>query len=197
MWGRDRAEAIARGRNALESFQITGIATTIPAHLAILATPQFRDGHYSTRFVEESLDFSNLEQEVSPTPHLPSDEELEERSITVEVNGRRFPVRYWAPVLAAPASGGQKAAPRRRPPKLQRRAGPSDDSGIVTAPMQGTIVKINKNAGESVKEGEALCVLEAMKMENEIRSTKNGVIVDLRVQTGDTVANGAVLMVIK
>ncbi len=197
VWGRDRNEAIERGRCALESFEITGLVTTIPAHLAILATPQFLRGEYSTRFVEDSLDFSHLEQDVSPTPHLPTDEELEERSITVEVNGRRFPVRYWAPVLAAPASGGQKAAPRRRPPKLQRRSVPGDDSGIVTAPMQGTIVKIHKNAGESVKEGEALCVLEAMKMENEIKSTKDGTIVDLRVQTGDTVTNGAVLMVIK
>ena len=63
--------------------------------------------------------------------------------------------------------------------------------------MQGTIVKIHKSAGEQVKEGDPVCVLEAMKMENEIKSTKSGEIVDLRIQTGDTVAGGAVLMVIK
>jgi acetyl-CoA/propionyl-CoA carboxylase biotin carboxyl carrier protein len=194
VWGRDRDEAIARGKTALESFEITGLATTIPAHLAILETDEFRAGTYSTRFVEEQLDFSGLEQEVAP--HLPTEEELDERSITVEVGGRRFQVRYWAPVMAAPTSGGQKAAPRRRPPKLERRAGPSDDSGVVTAPMQGTIVKLHKAAGEPVKEGDPLCVLEAMKMENEIKSTKDGEIIDLRVQTGDTVASGAVLMVI-
>jgi acetyl-CoA/propionyl-CoA carboxylase biotin carboxyl carrier protein len=195
VWGRDRAEAIERGRNALRSFQITGLVTTIPAHLAILATNEFQTGNYSTRFVEDHVDFSNLELEV--TPHLPADEELEERSITVEVGGRRFSVRYWAPVMAAPAPGGQKAAPRRRPPKLDRRSAPNDDSGIITAPMQGTIVKIHKAAGDTVKEGDAVCVLEAMKMENEIKSTKDGAIVDLRIQTGDTVASGAVLMVIK
>ena len=117
--------------------------------------------------------------------------------MTVEVGGRRFSVRYWAPVMAAPAPGGQKAAPRRRPPKLDRRSAPNDDSGIITAPMQGTIVKIHKAAGDTVKEGDAVCVLEAMKMENEIKSTKDGAIVDLRIQTGDTVASGAVLMVIK
>jgi acetyl-CoA/propionyl-CoA carboxylase biotin carboxyl carrier protein len=197
VWGRDRSEAIERGRYALESFEITGLATTIPAHLAIIATEEFQAGRYSTRFVEDSLDFSDLEQDISPTPHLPTDEELEERSITVEVNGRRFPVRYWAPIMAAPASGGQKAAPRRRPPKLHRHPAPGDDNGIITAPMQGTIVKIHKNAGDSVREGEAVCVLEAMKMENEIKSAKSGEIVDLRIQTGDTVASGAVLMVVK
>jgi acetyl-CoA/propionyl-CoA carboxylase biotin carboxyl carrier protein len=195
VWGRDRAEALERGRNALESFNITGLVTTIPAHLTIIATPEFQAGNYSTRFVEDNVDFSHLELEV--TPHLPTDEELEERSITVEVNGRRFPVRYWAPVMAAPTSGGQKAAPRRRPPKLERRAAPSEDSGLITAPMQGTIVKVHKAAGERVREGEPVCVLEAMKMENEIKSAKTGEIVDLRVQTGDTVTSGAVLMVIK
>jgi len=194
VWGRDRKEAIARGRNALESFQITGLATTIPAHLAIIDTEEFQAGKYSTRFVEEHLDFSHLEPDVDP--HLQTEEELEERSITVEVGGRRFEVRYWAPVMAAPTAGGQKAAPRRRPPKLERSSGPSDNSGVVSAPMQGTIVKIHKYAGDPVKEGDPLCVLEAMKMENEIRSTKDGEIIDLRVQTGDTVSSGAVLMVI-
>lgn len=195
VWGRDRDEAIRRGKNALETFEITGLATTIPAHLAVIATEEFRTGNYSTRFVEEHLDFSDLEQEVAPP--LLTDEELEERSITVEVGGRRFEVRYWAPVMAAPAAGGQKAAPRRRPPKLDRKAVTSDDTGIIAAPMQGTIVKIHKSAGDSVKEGESLCVLEAMKMENEIKATKDGEIVDLRVQTGDTVASGAVLMVVR
>ncbi len=194
VWGRDREEAISRGQTALESFEITGLATTIPAHLAILATDEFQAGTYSTRFVEEHLDFSDLEQEVAP--HLPTEEELDERSITVEVGGRRFKVRYWAPVMAAPASGGQKAAPRRRPPKLERQSAPSDDTGAVTAPMQGTIVKIHHAAGDHVKEGDPLCVLEAMKMENEIKSTKDGEIIDLRIQTGDTVASGSVLMVI-
>jgi acetyl-CoA/propionyl-CoA carboxylase biotin carboxyl carrier protein len=195
VWGRDRTEAICRGRNALQSFEITGLATTIPAHLAIIATDEFQAGTYSTRFVEENLDFSGLEHEIAP--HLPTEEELDERAITVEVGGRRFRVKYWAPVMAAPAAGGQKVAPRRRPPKLERRSAPMGDTGVVAAPMQGTIVKIHKAAGDSVKEGEALCVLEAMKMENEIKSPKDGEIIDLRVQTGDTVTNGAVLLVIR
>jgi acetyl-CoA/propionyl-CoA carboxylase biotin carboxyl carrier protein len=170
------------------------LATTIPAHLKILETDQFAAGTYSTRFVEDHLDFSDLEAGVAP--HLPTEEEEEERSITVEVGGRRFVVRYWAPVMAAPAAGGQKAAPRRRPPKLEKRAAPSAETGMVTAPMQGTIVKVHKAAGERVREGDPLCVLEAMKMENEIKSNRDGEIIDLRIQPGDTVTSGAVLMVI-
>jgi acetyl-CoA/propionyl-CoA carboxylase biotin carboxyl carrier protein len=194
VWGRDRDEAINRGRRALEAFKITGVATTIPAHLMVLDTDEFKAGTYSTRFIEDHLDFSDLGTDVAPA--LPSEEEEEERSITVEVGGRRFVVKYWAPVMAAPSSGGQRAAPRRRPPKLERKSMPTADGGLVTVPMQGTIVKVHKTAGERVKTGDPLCVLEAMKMENEIKSTQDGEIIDLRVQPGDTVTSGAVLMVI-
>jgi biotin carboxyl carrier protein len=63
--------------------------------------------------------------------------------------------------------------------------------------MQGTIVKIHHKAGDTVEEGEAVCVLEAMKMENEIKAPASGAIVDLKVQVGDTVTAGAILMLIK
>jgi len=195
VWGRDRDEAIARARSALASFEVTGVATTIPAHLRILDTAEFLSGDYYTRFVEDHLDFTDLTPATAPA--LPQDEELDERSMTVEVGGRRYVVRYWAPVMAVPASGGQRAAPRRRAPKLGRAGGGGENAGVVTAPMQGTIVKVHKAAGSAVTIGEPVCVLEAMKMENEIKAPTSGEIVDLRVQPGDTVTSGAVLMVIR
>jgi acetyl-CoA/propionyl-CoA carboxylase biotin carboxyl carrier protein len=158
-------------------------------------TPEFASGQYWTTFITDQLDFSGLEK--GTTPATPEDEELEERSMTVEVGGRRFVVRYWAPVMATSQSGGQRAAPRRRAPKLERQAGGGEGEGVVTAPMQGTIVKVHKAAGSEVEAGEPVCVLEAMKMENEIKAPVGGEIVDLRVQPGDTVASGAVIMVIR
>jgi acetyl-CoA/propionyl-CoA carboxylase biotin carboxyl carrier protein len=195
VWGRDRPEAIARGRRALKSFTVTGVETTIPAHLEIIDTEAFSRGTYYTRYVEEQMDFNHLHSGTAPT--LPEAEEQEERSMTVEVGGRRFVVRFWAPVLSGPTAGGARPAPRRRPPKLEKAAGTPEGAGVVTAPMQGTIVKVHKPAGSAVEAGEPVCVLEAMKMENEIKAPVAGEIVDLRVQTGDTVAVGAILMVVK
>ncbi|RPI24795.1 MAG: hypothetical protein EHM57_02320, partial [Actinobacteria bacterium] len=144
--------------------------------------------------IENGFDFSTV---ATPTaPALPEDEEREERTMTVEVGGRRFQVRFWSPVLAS-GPGGQRATPRRRPPKLTRQVGKGGGEGIVTAPMQGTIVKVHKKAGDAVKAGEPVCVLEAMKMENELKAPSDGEIVESRVQPGDTVASGAILMVIR
>jgi acetyl-CoA/propionyl-CoA carboxylase biotin carboxyl carrier protein len=192
--GRDRDEAIARGKRALGEYEIGGVDTTIPAHELILHNEAFLAGDVTTRLVENSMDFSDVERATAPT--LPEEEELAERSLTVEVGGRRFTVKYWAQVLTAPGSG-KRVAPRRKAPKLSQSSGASGAAGEVTAPMQGTIVKIHHKAGETVQEGEAVCVLEAMKMENEIKAPASGDIVEVKAQVGDTVSPGQVLLVIK
>jgi acetyl-CoA/propionyl-CoA carboxylase biotin carboxyl carrier protein len=191
--GRDRDEAIRRSIRALREFKIEGVETTIPAHLRILEESPFAQGTIHTRLVEDEMDFSDLTSESSPA--LPQSEELQQRHITVEVGGRRFDVRYWSRVIASTGSG-QRPAPRRRAPKLDRQPTGSE-GGIVTAPMQGTIIKVNHAAGTPVRAGDTVCVLEAMKMENEIKAPIDGEIIDLRVQPGDTVTPGAVLLVIK
>ena len=192
--GSDRQEAIRRGKRALREFEVVGVDTTIAAHLQILENDAFLAGDVTTRLVEDSMDFADLER--STAPALPEDEELSERSMTVEVGGRRFTVKYWANVLSAPGSG-TRVAPRRKAPKLGKQGNTAGGEGAVTAPMQGTIVKIHHKAGEAVSAGDPVCVLEAMKMENEIKATASGEIVDLKVQVGDTVSAGSVLMVIK
>ena len=122
VWGRDREEAIARGQRALRAFRVTGIATTIPAHLQILDTDAFRTATHYTRFVEDQLDFSGLSAGTAPA--LPQDEEVDQRTITVEVGGRRFGVTFWAPVMAPAGGGGQRLAPRRRPRSWSGRPRP-------------------------------------------------------------------------
>jgi acetyl-CoA/propionyl-CoA carboxylase biotin carboxyl carrier protein len=192
--GRDRDEAIRRARRALEEFEVGGVDTTIGAHLRILEHDDFLSGDVTTRLVEDSMDFSDLERATAPT--LPEDEELSERTMTVEVGGRRFSVKYWAKVMSAPGSG-TRVAPRRKAPKLGTQTDSGSGEGAVTAPMQGTIVKIHHKAGEAVEVGDPVCVLEAMKMENEIKAGTSGEIVDLKVQVGDTVSAGSILMIIK
>jgi len=195
VWGRDRTEAIARARRAVAEYQITGIATTLAFHGLALEHEAFVTGTHHTRTVEEDMDLSGLTQ--PGAGHLPEDEQLEERKMTVEVGGRRFVVKLWAPETQ-PASGTpSRAAPRRKPPKLAKSAGPPTGEGVVAAPMQGTIVKVHHKAGDRVAAGDPLFILEAMKMENEIKAPSDGEIIDLRVQPGDSVTNGAVLAIVR
>jgi acetyl-CoA/propionyl-CoA carboxylase, biotin carboxylase, biotin carboxyl carrier protein len=201
VWGRDREEAIRRSRRALSDFVITGVATTIPAHQAVLATDVFAAGRHHSRYVEEELDLSGLTR---PAPvAAPGGDGPVPRDLTVEVGGKRFEVRLWAPAPDpdAVAAAAPRSVARPRPPRREREqaaaAGAPGAAGTVVAPMQGTIVKVHKAAGSTVAAGEALCVLEAMKMENEIRAPVAGELAEVRVAPGDTVAAGAVLMVVR
>lgn len=189
VWGPDRGAAMNRGRRALQEFTVSGVSTTIPAHLAVLDHEDFVDGRHHTKWMEEVLSLEGHDPSVAPA--LPEEEEQTRRDITVEIGGRRFRVSYWAP---EPGSGAQV---RRRPPTLSSSGPVAAADGLVTAPMQGTIVKISVKAGESVKAGQSICVLEAMKMENEVSSPADGEVVDLRVETGDTVSAGQVIAVVK
>jgi acetyl-CoA/propionyl-CoA carboxylase biotin carboxyl carrier protein len=189
VWGADRESAISRGRRALKEFEVQGVSTTIPAHLTVLDHEDFIEGRHHTKWMEEVVALDGRDPGAAPS--LPEEEELTKRDLTVEVGGRRFRVSYWAP---EPAVAGQV---RRRPPKLSA-SGPSGvPDGVVSAPMQGTIVKVSVKAGDTVEAGDAICVLEAMKMENEVVSPADGDIVDLRVEPGDTVAAGQVIAIIK
>jgi acetyl-CoA/propionyl-CoA carboxylase biotin carboxyl carrier protein len=195
VWGPTRAEAIGRARRALREFHIRGVATTIPVHIRVLEHPTFVEGTHHTRWVEDDLDLTGIARPTAPA--LPEDEAVAQREITVEIGGRRYLVTYWMPELQ-PASSGRRPAPRRKPPKLSQPAGNNTgEAGVVTAPMQGTIVKVNTEAGHSINSGESICVLEAMKMENEVRSPIEGEVVDLRVRPGDTVSSGQVIAIIR
>jgi acetyl-CoA/propionyl-CoA carboxylase biotin carboxyl carrier protein len=189
VWGATREAAIARGKRALQEFDVRGVATTIPAHLAVLEHVDFLDGIHHTKWMEEAVDLGAGAPSASPA--IPEDEDMTKRDLTVEIGGRRFEVSYWAP---EPAVTGQT---RRRPPRLSPAGPVGAGDGVVVAPMQGTIVKVHVKAGQAVKNGEPICVLEAMKMENEVTSPSAGEVVDLRVEPGDTVAAGQVIAIIK
>lgn len=190
VWGADREAAIRRAKRALGEFKVSGVATTIPSHLAVLDHDDFLTGRHHTKWMEEAVPLEGSGPDSAPA--VPSEEQLTKRDITVEIGGRRFSVSYWAPE-AATAGGPSK----RRPPKLSTSGAAETADGVITAPMQGTIVKVHVAAGEPVKAGEPICVLEAMKMENEVTSPTGGEVVDLRVEPGDTVAAGQVIAIVR
>ena len=195
VWGRDRETAIARTIRALEEMVIEGVATTIPADLAILRHPDFHAMKHSTKWVEEVLDLSGIE---APKPAAADDGAagtLVQRNTTVEVNGKRFDIKMWVPEGLAVVAPGRAAA--KKPARAATAAGAAGDgSGNVTAPMQGTIVKVLVEVGQPVEAGQAVVVLEAMKMENQIAAEKTGTVKEIKVTTGDTVGAGDVVVVI-
>jgi acetyl-CoA/propionyl-CoA carboxylase biotin carboxyl carrier protein len=200
VWGSDREHARRRMLRALAETEVAGVATTIPAQVAILEHPDFVAGRHSTRWVEERLDLSGVDSKVQTDPAPEEDGEPRVlREVDAEVNGRRYRVKLWVPDtgVVVPAGGG--AAARAAAPKRARAAAGSGGSGTgeVTVPMQGTIVKVLVAVGDAVEVGQAICVLEAMKMENNITAEKAGTVKEIRVEPGQTVGGGDVVAVIE
>jgi acetyl-CoA/propionyl-CoA carboxylase, biotin carboxylase, biotin carboxyl carrier protein len=202
VWGRDRPTAIARTIRALDELTVEGVATTIPADLAILRHDDFVNVAHSTNWVEEKLDLSGVAAPVSvPADESDEREPLVRRHSTVEVNGKRFEVDVWVPESAGPIPGSP-AAGGGKPRRARRTAGGGGGggaagSGNVTVPMQGTIVKVLVEVGQEVEVGQPVVVLEAMKMENQIAAEKAGTIKEIRIAPGDTVGGGDVVAVIE
>ncbi|MBM3683056.1 MAG: acetyl-CoA carboxylase biotin carboxylase subunit [Actinobacteria bacterium] len=201
-WGRNRDVAIARTIRALREFGIAGVATTIPADIAILEHPDFSAIEHSTKWVETTLDLSGIASDKGE-PAAPATEDGEaprvRRTVDVEVDGKRFSVAMWvpesAPVVAVAGGGG--AAARAPRPRRSGSGGSGGGSGNVAVPMQGTIVKVLVAEGDVVEAGQTVCVLEAMKMENNIAAEKAGTVKAVKVSPGDTVGSGDIVVVIE
>ncbi len=193
VWGKDRPTAIARALRALRELMVEGVATTIPADIAILEHPDFVANRHSTKWVEETLDLSSVQRITAATP---DDEGRVRREVDVEVNGKRFSVAMWVPDSEPQTGGGSRSAPRRRSGGAGGSAGGAG-SGEVAAPMQGTIVKVNVAVGDTVEAGDAIVVLEAMKMENNVTCEKAGTVTEVRVSEGDSVGGGDIVAVIE
>lgn len=195
VWGKDRPTAIARTLRCLNEMVVEGIATTIPADIAILEHPDFAAVTHSTKWVEQVLDLSNIG--VAPLAMASGDDDtaLVQRQTTVEVNGRRFDVKLWVPETGGVTSG---APAKKKTPRAASGAGAAGaGTGKVAVPMQGTIVKVLVEVGQNVEAGQSVVVLEAMKMENQIEADKTGVVKAINVAPGDTVGAGDIVVVIE
>ncbi|MEA2595137.1 MAG: acetyl-CoA/propionyl-CoA carboxylase, biotin carboxylase, biotin carboxyl carrier protein [Thermomicrobiales bacterium] len=196
VWGRDRAEALARTKRALGEFQIEGVPTTIPFHQRLIDHPAFVAGEATTAFLAEHPEVLPSSSE----PVRPAQQEAESpaREVTAEVNGRRLIVRLFG--LPAGDSPSAPATPRRAP-RLESKTPGSHRHGIdgaeLTSPLQGTVLRVVVTPGAPVNRGDLVCVVEAMKMENEITAHRDGTVSSLAVATGDSVRIGSLLAVIE
>jgi len=194
VWSADRDTARRRMLRALGELDVGGVHTTVPAHQVLLAHPDFAAARHSTKWVEEELDASIFsttpagqpaEADAAPEPGLT------EQTVPVEVDGKRFSVRLWLPD-EPPAAAAARRAPRPKPAGQTGAAG----NGTIAAPMQGTVVRLLVQVGDEVTAGQAVLVLEAMKMENHLNAEMGGTVKEIRVQPGDTVGTGDVLVVV-
>jgi acetyl-CoA/propionyl-CoA carboxylase biotin carboxyl carrier protein len=184
--GEDREQARRRMLRALDEYVVEGVPTTIPLHRWVLQTQEFRTGANTTAWLERAFDDADLRSEMTLQPAPPSSFPGRPADILVEVDGRRVPVRIFderrdlAP--KSPSSSGAHHGEHVH--------------GVIVAPMQGTILKVLVEKGQEIRAGEVVCILEAMKMENHIVSSRDGEVTELPIRAGQVVETGQTLAVI-
>ena len=177
--GSTRKQAIERARRALAEFEVGGLATAIPFHRAILEDSNYTEdfkvytSYIENEFVNEIPAFQSAVLEVQT--------KVAAEKLVAEVNGKRFEILVHAP---------EPVVKRHR--AKQASVGGASGTGLAS-PMQGTVVKIAVEEGQTVEAGDLVIVLEAMKMEQPLSAHKAGVIKNLKAVIGETVASGTVL----
>ena len=197
--GSDRAQALERSRRALAEFQVEGMATVLPFHRLVVDDPAFTATEAEgfavhTRWIETEW-ACTVEPFQGEAPE--EADEAARRTVVVEVNGRRLEVSLPGDLALGGGAGGQPAT-AAPPRKRGSGKGASKASGdAVTAPMQGTIIKVAVSDGDQVSTGDLIVVLEAMKMENPVTAHKDGTVTGLAAAQGSSVSQGSVICEIK
>jgi acetyl-CoA/propionyl-CoA carboxylase biotin carboxyl carrier protein len=197
VWDIDREHATRRMLRALDEYEIGGLTTLIPFHKALLATEQWIGGE-TCRDLMEDRDWLKTTAPETADPPAATEEgaEVVTRDYKVEVSGKLFDVKV---IGEAGGSTGAPAAGGKKPPKRERKAGGTGaaSSESLPSPLQGTVLKVAVEQGAEVAEGDLICVIEAMKMENEIVAHRAGKVTSLNVAEGAAVSSGDVLAVIE
>ena len=197
VWDSDREHATRRMLRALDEYEIGGLTTLIPFHKALLASEQWIAGE-TCRDLMEDRDWlkTTAPAEAAAPAETEESAEIIARDYKVEVSGKLFDVKVFGEAMAA---GSAPAAGGKRPPKRDRKAGSGGgaSSESLPSPLQGTVFKVAVEKGAEVAEGDLICVIEAMKMENEIVAHRAGKVEELNVTEGASVSSGDVLAVIK
>jgi acetyl-CoA/propionyl-CoA carboxylase biotin carboxyl carrier protein len=204
VWDVDRQQATARMLRALGEYEIEGLKTLLPFHTAILQTRQWKQAETCRDLIEDrkwlkQLAFPEAEPSGGDGDQV---QETVQQTYTVEVSGKRFDVKVIGPPFgggaavngAGPAAGAARKSPRRQ--RAGGAAGGGRGGDTLTSPMPGTVLKVAVVAGAEVQAGALVCVIEAMKMENEITAHKDGKVAELPITVGSSVATGDTIAVI-
>jgi acetyl-CoA/propionyl-CoA carboxylase, biotin carboxylase, biotin carboxyl carrier protein len=195
VWDVDREHATARMLRALDEYEIEGVTTLIPFHKALLATKQWAKGETCRDLVGDKKWLKALQPEAVPVraSEEPSNDKVT-RDYQVEVAGKLFDVKVIGEPAAAPAAAASGAG-LKKPPRRERAAGggAAASGDDLISPLQGNILKVPVEEGQEVSTGDLICVIEAMKMENEIIAHKDGKITSLPAKQGASVNPGDVL----
>jgi acetyl-CoA/propionyl-CoA carboxylase biotin carboxyl carrier protein len=190
----DRESARRRMLRALDEYEIGGVTTLLGFHQALLRHPCFVDGVTCHGIVESEA----LAEQAAALASRRSAQQpgldgavARDRRVVVELDGRRFDVRVLSPEPAHAALG------RRRRERAAQRGSGSGARDAVVSPMQGTVLEVLVSEGDDVEAGQVICIVEAMKMENEITAHRDGVVGGLSVRVGEPVKNGQVVCVIE
>jgi acetyl-CoA/propionyl-CoA/long-chain acyl-CoA carboxylase, biotin carboxylase, biotin carboxyl carrier protein len=202
VWDVDREHATRRGLRALDELEVGGVRTLIPFHKAILATEQWANAETCRDLIEDKAWLKSLAE---PKPEPPAEGESEaekvERKYAVEVSGKLFEVKVIGEAFAGTANGVAAApGPGKKAPKRRERSGGGGGvaaDGKLVSPLQGTVLKVAVEKGAQVEEGALVCVIEAMKMENEITAPGAGTVEELGVTEGASISTGDTIAVIK
>jgi acetyl-CoA/propionyl-CoA carboxylase biotin carboxyl carrier protein len=194
VWDNDRELATARMLRALDEYEIGGLTTLIPFHKAILQTKEWQKAETCRNLIEDKKWLKSTAPEQTPAGAADAEESKTERDYQVEVGGKLFDVKVIGETGAAGGSGagsGMKA-----PPKRERKGAAGGGGGAsedLVSPLQGTILKVAVEKGAEVAEGDLVCVIEAMKMENEITAHRAGKVTELAATEGGSVSSGELL----
>jgi acetyl-CoA/propionyl-CoA carboxylase biotin carboxyl carrier protein len=201
VWDADRAQATRRMLRALDEYEIEGLKTLIPFHRALLKTDQWDKGETCRDLLEDRAWLKTLafEKQAAKTDDEQEQEKVEQ-TYTVEVSGQRFDVRVVGAALAGAggsALNGSAQAAAKAPKRSERKSTGGGGPDMLESPLQGNMWKVLVKQGDTVAEGQILCIIEAMKMENEITAHKAGTIAELPIVEGEPINAGAPIATIK
>jgi acetyl-CoA/propionyl-CoA carboxylase biotin carboxyl carrier protein len=206
VWDADRAQATARMLRAMGEFEIEALKTLLPFHRALLASEQWARGETCRDLIEDRKWLKTLafppagESSAGSAGDEDASGEASEQTYTVEVSGKRFDVRVLGPPLTAGTAGASNGASAtgagassiaRAPRRARRKSSGGESPDTLSSPLQGNMWKVLVKQGDTVEEGQLLCIIEAMKMENEITAHKAGTISELPIVEGAPIQAGA------